>query len=213
MDDVERCTCADEGPPVIAVTGYRDSGKTTAIEAIVKACSLRGTRVGVFKHCCHGYDLDQPGKDSWRIHQAGAAGTVVMGPKGFAFLGGSCPDQDPRRLASWLFPNVDLILAEGFHWIGLPRIEIGDRDGRTRPGHPEGEVLGRLPFKFGSREIRAVCDLLEARYVEGRREREVARRAILSSAQTSSDIRRGDIFGRRTTPHAITPISQNAAPM
>jgi molybdopterin-guanine dinucleotide biosynthesis protein B len=151
--------------PLIAVTGFKDSGKTTAVEGIVRELSTRGYRVGTFKHCHHGYDLDRPGKDSWRHRQAGAAGTVLMGPNGFALMGGPSPQEDPRPLAAWLFPDADLVLAEGFHWLDLPRIEITERDGSTRPAPAAGEVLARLPFHFGFREIAALCDRLERRYL------------------------------------------------
>ena len=152
--------------PFIAVTGFQNSGKTTAVEGIVQELSRRGYRLGTFKHCHHGYELDRPGKDSWRHHRAGAARTVLMGPGGFAMLGGA-PEEDPERLAAWLFPDVDLILAEGFHWLPLPRIEIAGCDGGFRPAHADGELVARLPFRFEAREISDLCDLLEERYMKG----------------------------------------------
>jgi molybdopterin-guanine dinucleotide biosynthesis protein B len=151
--------------PIVAVTGFRDSGKTTAVEYIVRELSRRGYRVGTFKHCHYGYDLDRPGKDSYRHRQAGAAGTVLISPNGFALLSGPPPDEDPRVLAAWLLPDAHLILAEGFHDLPLPRIEIAERDGASRPAHPDGEVLARLPVHFGSREIADLCDRLEQKYL------------------------------------------------
>ncbi len=151
--------------PLIAVTGFRDSGKTTAIEGLIQDLSRRGYRVGTFKHCHHGYDLDHPGKDSWRHREAGAAGTVLVSRSGFALLGGPPPDQNPEALAAWLFPDADLILAEGFHWLSLPRVEIAEVDGSSRPAHSDGEVLTRLPFHFGPREIAKLCDLFERKYL------------------------------------------------
>lgn len=151
--------------PLIAVTGFRDSGKTTAIEGIVGELSRRGYRCGTFKHCHHGYDLDHPGKDSWRHREAGAEATVLLSRDGFAMLGGPPPDADPRVLAAWLFPGVDLVLAEGFHWLPLPRVEVAELDGCSRPAHPDGDVLARLPFHFGRWEIAELCDLIERVYL------------------------------------------------
>jgi molybdopterin-guanine dinucleotide biosynthesis protein B len=54
-----------EGPEVIAVTGFKDSGKTTAVEMLGRELVRRGYRVATVKHCHHGFDLDRPGKDSW----------------------------------------------------------------------------------------------------------------------------------------------------
>ncbi len=67
-------------------------------------------------------------------------------------------------MIEWLFPDMDLVLAEGYHWLPLPRIEIQRSDGDTRPGHPDGKILGLLPCGFGAVEISALCDLLEQRY-------------------------------------------------
>lgn len=150
--------------PLVAVTGFRNSGKTTATESIVKELCRRSYRVGTFKHCHHGYDLDQPGKDSWRHRQAGATRTVLTGPDGFALLGEPMPEESLHCMAEWLFPDMDLILAEGYHWLPLPRIEIQRSDGDTRSGHPDGQTLGQLPCRFGASEISELCDLLEQRY-------------------------------------------------
>ena len=151
--------------PLIAITGFQNSGKTTATESIVRELCRRNYRVGTFKHCHHGYDLDRPGKDSWRHRQAGAIRTVLTGPDGFALLGEPMPEEDLHRMADWLFPDMDLVLAEGYHWLPLPRIEICRSDGDTRPGHPDGKTLSLLPCGFGDGEISELCDLLEQHYL------------------------------------------------
>ena len=150
--------------PLVAITGFRNSGKTTATESIVEELCRRSYRVGTLKHCHHGYDLDRPGKDSWRHRQAGATRTVLTGPDGFALLGEPPPEDNLHRMVEWLFPDMDLVLAEGYHWLPLPRIEIQRSDGDTRPGHSDGETLGLLPCCFGDAEILEMCDLLEKRY-------------------------------------------------
>ena len=151
-------------PPLIAITGSQNSGKTMAIEAIVKELCRRGYRVGTLKHCHHGYDLDRPGKDSWRHRQAGATRTVLTSPDGFALLGEPLAEDGLNRMADWLFPDMDLVLAEGYHWLPLPRIEIQRSDGDTRPGHPDGQTLDLLPCGFGAAEISELCDQLVQRY-------------------------------------------------
>ncbi len=164
---IEQSRLTDQGYdiPLIAVTGFKDSGKTTAVEGIVRELSGRGFRVGTIKQCHHGFDLDQPGKDSWRHRRSGSVGTVLMAPTGFALLGGPPPNEDPRLLARWLFPDVDLVLLEGFHDLPIPRVEIRERNGYSRPAHSEAEVVARLPFQFGSREIAELCDQVEQKYL------------------------------------------------
>ena len=154
-------------PPVIAVTGEQNSGKTTAVEGLVEELSRRGHRVGTVKHCHHGFDLDRPGKDSWRHRQAGAARTVLTSPDGFALVGEPLPEDDLHRTVAWLFPDVDLVLAEGYHWLPLPRIEIVGCDGGTRPAHPQAPTVAQLPNRFGADQILELCDLLEQRYCSG----------------------------------------------
>ena len=150
--------------PLIAVTGFRNSGKTRATESIVKELCRRSYRVVTLKHCHHGYDLDRPGKDSWRHRQAGASRTALTGPDGFALLGEPVPEKDLHRMVEWLFSDMHLVLAEGYHWLPLPRIEIQRNDGSTREGHADAETLGLLPCGFGDREISELCDRLAQRY-------------------------------------------------
>ncbi|MDP6775158.1 MAG: molybdopterin-guanine dinucleotide biosynthesis protein B [Candidatus Latescibacteria bacterium] len=147
--------------PLIAVTGFRNTGKTTAIEGMVGELADRGHRVGTLKHCHGGYDLDSPGKDSWRHRRAGATRTVLTGPNGIALLGEPMPEDDLCQLAEWLFSDMDLVLAEGYHWLPLPHIDVQRSDGTTRPSHPDGEALGWLPCRFGAPQISDICDLLE----------------------------------------------------
>ena len=162
--DTARHDGAENIPPLIAVTGFQNSGKTTAIESIVRELCRRGYRVGTFKHCHHGYDLDRPGKDSWRHRRAGAIRTVLTSPDGFALLGEPLPEENLDRMVGWLFPDMDLVLAEGYHWLPLPRIEIERCDGVRRPGHPDGKTLGILPCCFAAPEILELCDLLEQHF-------------------------------------------------
>ncbi len=156
--------------PIIAITGFRDSGKTTAVEGIVRELTRRGYRVGTFKHCRYGYGLEDSGKDSSRHRSAGATGTVLIGPKGFALLGDQLQDEDPRTLAGWLFPDAHMIIVEGFHGLPLARVEIAEPDGSSRPAHPDGEVLVRLPVHFRPKQIVTLCNEIEERYLKGKGE-------------------------------------------
>ena len=159
---------SDRAVTVVAVSGYRDSGKTTAIEGIVRELRRRGYRVGTIKHCHHGYDLDHRGKDSWRHLQAGAESTVLVAPNGYALLSTKPPEEDPRRLAEDLLPGVDIALAEGFHWLPLPRIAIEERGGDIRPADAGGEIVARLGYHFGPKDIDEACDAIVARCLDTR---------------------------------------------
>ena len=59
-------------PPIISIVGKSNSGKTTFLEKVVRELKRRGYRVAVVKHSTHDIKIDQPGKDTWRLAQAGS---------------------------------------------------------------------------------------------------------------------------------------------
>ena len=62
---------------VLGIAGYSGSGKTTLVEQLIRGLRERGLRVSVIKHAHHQFDVDQPGKDSWRHREAGAFEVLV----------------------------------------------------------------------------------------------------------------------------------------
>ena len=111
-------------PPVVSVTGDSDAGKTTLIERLVRKLTDRGVRVGTVKHANHALSLDTPGKDSHRHRSAGAIRVALVGPGERALF---VTDDEAPTMAGWLEPfagHVDLVLAEGFHDLPMPRIHI-----------------------------------------------------------------------------------------
>ena len=79
-------------------------------------------------------------------------------------MGEPLPEEDPRDLMDWLFYDMDLVLAEGYHWLPLDHIEIVGKDGITRPAHPEGITVGQLPHRFGAADVSDLCDRIVDRY-------------------------------------------------
>jgi len=62
---------------VVGFAGYSGSGKTTLVEQLIPALKFRGLRVSVVKHAHHQFDIDHPGKDTWRHREAGAFEVVA----------------------------------------------------------------------------------------------------------------------------------------
>ncbi|MFH1982378.1 MAG: molybdopterin-guanine dinucleotide biosynthesis protein B [Pseudomonadota bacterium] len=116
-------------PPVIAIVGHSDAGKTTLIEKLLPELSRRGYRVATVKHAHHGFQMDKPGKDSWRHQAAGAATVILIGPEQVAVVksqpGASLEDALPFA------GDCDLVIVEGFKKAAVPKIEVF-RSG-TRP--------------------------------------------------------------------------------
>lgn len=122
----------------IGFAGWSGAGKTTLIERLIPLLQARGARVSVVKHAHHGFDIDIPGKDSWRHRQAGAHEVVVASSRRLALLREYTAEQEPtaRSLIAELRQPADWVLVEGFKHEDLPRIEVR-RLGDTRaPRYP-----------------------------------------------------------------------------
>ena len=113
-------------PPAVLVVGFKDSGKTTVAVKLVAELRSRGLRVGALKHG-HGFRLDTPGTDSWRLANEGGANPVLLaGPEGFALMGGWKPEEEPGLgdLLSRHFHGSDGVVVEGYKEEPLPRVEV-----------------------------------------------------------------------------------------
>jgi molybdopterin-guanine dinucleotide biosynthesis adapter protein len=110
-------------PPMLSVVGFSGQGKTTLTVKLVAELSKRGFRVGTIKHDVHGFDLDHPGKDSYRHKKAGASVTIVTSPNHIGMVKDVDHDHQPQELIPF-FRGLDVVLVEGFKRAGLPKIEI-----------------------------------------------------------------------------------------
>ena len=107
------------------VTGWKNNGKTTLVERLVTEIAGRGLSVSTVKHAHHGFDLDAPGKDSWRHRQAGAREVVISGGARWALMHELRGGQEPP-LAALLarLSAVDLVLVEGYKRDPHRKIEV-----------------------------------------------------------------------------------------
>ena len=107
---------------IVAISGVKNSGKTTLICRLLEIFKEKGLRVAVLKHDGHDFEPDVPGTDTYRQLQAGAYGTVVFS-KGKYMLVKQQPQITEKELLEF-FPEADLILLEGFKYSNYPKIEI-----------------------------------------------------------------------------------------
>ncbi|MCX8506517.1 MAG: molybdopterin-guanine dinucleotide biosynthesis protein B [Alphaproteobacteria bacterium] len=119
--------------PILGIMGWSGAGKTTLLEQLIPDLRQSGLKVSVIKHTHHTVDLDQPGKDSYRMRQAGATEIILAGQTRFALLheiAQNSPNplnlSEPPPLASLVprLTKVDLVLVEGFRHENFPKIEI-----------------------------------------------------------------------------------------
>ena len=109
--------------PVVSVVGYSGSGKTTLLEKLIAELKNRGYAVGTIKHDVHGFEMDKPGKDSWRHKKAGASATIISSPYQIGMVRDVEHDHSPEELMA-LLPDMDIILTEGYKQENLPKLEV-----------------------------------------------------------------------------------------
>jgi molybdopterin-guanine dinucleotide biosynthesis adapter protein len=110
---------------IIGLAGWSGSGKTTLITKAIPCLLARGVSVSTLKHAHHGFDLDQPGKDSFFHRAAGATEVVISSAKRFAILHElrGEPEWDLPELVAKISP-VDLVLVEGYKRDPFPKVEV-----------------------------------------------------------------------------------------
>lgn len=114
---------------VYGITGWKDAGKTVLMERLVAEFTARGLDVSTVKHAHHGFDLDRPGKDSFRHRAAGAREVLLASGRRWALMH-ELRDQEEPPLEEFLarLAPVDLVLVEGFKRDRHPKVEVHRAD-------------------------------------------------------------------------------------
>ena len=141
---------------IIGLAGWSGSGKTTLIARLLPELVRRGLRVSTMKHAHHGFDVDQPGKDSYRHREAGATEVLVASDKRWALMHELRGDEEPTaaQLMAHMTP-VDLLIVEGFKREGHDKIEIHRRETGKPLLYPEDSHIVAVL----SDELLASCPL------------------------------------------------------
>jgi molybdopterin-guanine dinucleotide biosynthesis adapter protein len=114
---------------VFGFAGYSGSGKTTLIEQLIPRFVLEGLKVSLIKHAHHDFDIDRPGKDSYRHREAGATEVMITGGHRWVLLHElrGAPEPDLKQQLARLAP-CDLVLVEGFKFHPIPKLEVYRRE-------------------------------------------------------------------------------------
>lgn len=161
----------EHDPYILAISGVKNSGKTTLITKLIAELKKRDLQTAVIKHDGHDFEPDVPNTDSWKYAKAGACGTCVFsGQKHMIIHYMPAPSVEELIQA---FPEADVVLLEGFKYSGYPKIEI------VRKGNSGESVCGpaylwgmvsdytreelkigaELPF-FGLEDTRELADFI-----------------------------------------------------
>lgn len=165
---------------IISIVGKSDSGKTTFLERVVRVLTARGWRVATVKHHVHEFDIDVPGKDSWRHAHAGAVMTMVSSPTQFAAIRRVEREYTLAELAEQAAAaGADILVTEGYKSTATARIEVSRR-GRSEElistpdelvalvtDNPAHQLPGVPVFALDDGE--GVASLVEREYLAGRR--------------------------------------------
>jgi molybdopterin-guanine dinucleotide biosynthesis protein MobB len=110
--------------PVVTFIGNSNSGKTTLVVQIVGRLKKLGYRVATVKHAAHGFDLDKPGKDSYRFREAGSNVTVISSPTQLTLMKDMNAEASLSQIIDLIGKTVDIILVEGYKETTVPKIAV-----------------------------------------------------------------------------------------
>ncbi|HYM27784.1 MAG TPA: molybdopterin-guanine dinucleotide biosynthesis protein B [Steroidobacteraceae bacterium] len=130
------------GASVLGVAGWSGSGKTHLLTRIIPLLVARGLKIATLKHAHHGFDVDQPGKDSYAHRAAGASEVIVSSARRWVQMHelASEPEATLAQLLRRVSP-CDLVLVEGFKTQRHPKLEVFRHSLGMEPLHRRDERI------------------------------------------------------------------------
>jgi molybdopterin-guanine dinucleotide biosynthesis protein B len=161
--------------PVVSVVGKSNVGKTTLLEKLIPELKRRGYRVATVKHDAHSFEMDQPGKDTWRHRQAGAD-VVVISSKDKVAMIKRVTQEIPLPQIAQMVTDVDILLTEGYKRGSAPKIEVSRRALSSELLCTADELVAivsdqsfALPVpQLGLDDVAGLADVLEDRFLKKR---------------------------------------------
>lgn len=134
------------GIPIVSFVGRSGSGKTTLLEKVVRELKGRGYRVATVKHAPHGFDIDHPGKDSWRFSQAGSDIVILSSSARICLLENSAAEVTLGQIEALVGDRADIVLVEGYKTSAYTKVLVMD-DKRGAPHVDEARCLTTISPK------------------------------------------------------------------
>ncbi|MCL5291960.1 MAG: molybdopterin-guanine dinucleotide biosynthesis protein B [Actinobacteria bacterium] len=167
--------------PIISIVGKSNVGKTTLLEKLIAELVSSGYRVAAIKHNKHGFDLDRPGKDTWRLARAGASAVAIASAHQLAVMREVEGEPALEELLPLLGDGYDIVLTEGYKNGPAPKVEVfragvydsllcGDEDCLIAVATDVEVETGAPQFPLDNAS--ALSDFIEEKFLKGpRRER------------------------------------------
>ena len=159
-------------PPVVSVVGTSNAGKTTLTVKLIRELKRRGYRIATIKHDVHGFEMDKPGKDSWKHAEAGSECVVLSSPQKLAMIRSLDRELTVDEIVETM-PEVDLVLTEGYKRGDKPKIEVSRKEKGNQLICGQDELIAiatdqtfDIPVpQFGLDDAAGLVDLLERLYL------------------------------------------------
>jgi molybdopterin-guanine dinucleotide biosynthesis protein B len=158
--------------PTISVVGNSGAGKTTFLEKLIRELKRRGYRVAAIKHDAHNFQMDHPGKDTYRLAEAGSDVVMISAAHRLALLENVGGERSLDDLVAMVSDRVDVILTEGYRQAAKAKIEVSRRDFGSELVATPQDLLALVTDQrfevdvphFELDDAQGVADLLERRF-------------------------------------------------
>lgn len=135
--------------PYVSFSAKSGTGKTTYLEKLVACLKEKGLRIALIKHDAHGLEIDQPGKDSYRLRKAGADTMILTGPDQTVQISRHTVGEPSLKQLLSSIQGVDLILIEGYKFGSQPKIQLLRKGYSETPvGNPENTIAYVADFSY-----------------------------------------------------------------
>jgi molybdopterin-guanine dinucleotide biosynthesis protein B len=166
---------AKESIPYFSFVGRSNTGKTTVIERLIPILVGKGLKVAVIKHHPHDFEIDIPGKDTYRYKQAGATMSILASPGKVAVVEDTETELTLEEIIARYIHDVNLLIVEGFKREEIPKIEVFQRkEGADMPVCAEDknliavitdESIDTLLPVFARDDVGGVAEFILSRFI------------------------------------------------
>ena len=166
---------AKESIPYFSFVGRSNTGKTTVIEQLIPILVGKGLKVAVIKHHPHDFEIDIPGKDTYRYKQAGATMSILASPGKVAVVEDTETELTLEEIITRYIHDVNLLIVEGFKREEIPKIEVFQRkEGADMPVCAEDknliavitdESIDTLLPVFARDDVGGVAEFILSRFI------------------------------------------------